>query len=222
MPVCQRDRLAVEVWLCLVLSKQAYIMYPPHIQCSDAALHASHIGLSLSPTNAHIKLPLHRLATVKMSKWPAAPWSGRRAGQSVVQLYGPSRLARRAVRRAARRWINARRSAAVARTNRFIVQTSRKKRRRLQHGAAHPATRRDVIDYVAAGGGLDSTLLFIKHNLALINFKFWGLSVCITGTLCVISDKTMSRPNWLKELRTDITVFDSPPQIKGIRRHRCY
>jgi len=39
-------------------------MYPPHIQCSDAALHADHIGLSLSPTNAHIKLPLHRLATV--------------------------------------------------------------------------------------------------------------------------------------------------------------
>jgi len=33
-------------------------------------------------------------------------------------------------------------------------------------------TRRDVIDYVAAGGGLDSTLLFIKHNLALINFKY--------------------------------------------------
>jgi len=138
-------------------------------------------------------------------------------------------------------------------------------------------------------------LLFIKHNLALINFKYWGLSVsngekigvklfsfpplpsksprqiprfwrirshkgtlpktlkvwsnsddrfssysvkhmlfewlcmwqgtktldgvgyvdgysfCITGTLCVkISDKTMGRPNWLKlkELRTDITVFD--------------
>jgi len=25
---------------------------------------------------------------------------------------------------------------------------------------------------VAAGGGLDSTLLFIKHNLALINFKY--------------------------------------------------
>jgi len=63
-----------------------------------------------------------------------------------------------------------------------------KKRRRQQHG-------RDVIDYVAAGGGLDSALLFIKHNLALINFKYCGLSVCITGTLCVISDKTMSRPN---------------------------
>jgi len=28
--------------------------------------------------------------------------------------------------------------------------------------------------------------------------KYWGLSVCITGTLCVTSDKTMSRPNWLK------------------------
>jgi len=41
--------------------KQAYIMYPPHGQCSDAAPHADHIGLSLSPTNAHIKLPLHRL-----------------------------------------------------------------------------------------------------------------------------------------------------------------
>jgi len=27
-------------------------------------------------------------------------------------------------------------------------------------------------------------------------------------TLCVISDKTMSRSNCLKELRTDITVFD--------------
>jgi len=53
-------------------------MYPPHIQCSDAALHADHIGLSLSPTNAHTKLPLHRLATVKMSKRPAAPRSGRR------------------------------------------------------------------------------------------------------------------------------------------------
>jgi len=51
-------------------------------------------------------------------------------------------------------------------------------------------------------------LLFIKHNLALINFKYWGLSVCITGTLCVISDRTMRRPNWLIELRTDITVFD--------------
>jgi len=38
-------------------------MYPPHVQCSDAVLHADHIGLSLSPTNAHIKLPLHRLAT---------------------------------------------------------------------------------------------------------------------------------------------------------------
>jgi len=46
-----------------------------------------------------------------------------------------------------------------------------KKRCCLQHGAAHPATRRDVIDYVATGGGLDFTLLFIKHNLALINFK---------------------------------------------------
>jgi len=45
-------------------------MYLPHVQCSDAALHADHIGLSLSPTNAHIKLPLHRLATVKMSKRP--------------------------------------------------------------------------------------------------------------------------------------------------------
>jgi len=43
-------------------------MYLPHIQCSDAALNADHIGLSLSPTNAHVKLPLHRLATVKMSK----------------------------------------------------------------------------------------------------------------------------------------------------------
>jgi len=37
-------------------------------------------------------------------------------------------------------------------------------------------------------------LLFIKHNLALINFKYRGLSVCITGTLCVIRDKTMRRP----------------------------
>jgi len=46
-------------------------MYPPHVQCSDAALHAAYIGLSLSPTQAHIKLPLHRLATVKMSKRPA-------------------------------------------------------------------------------------------------------------------------------------------------------
>jgi len=36
-------------------------MYPPHVQCSDAALHADHTGLSLLPTNAHIKLPLHRL-----------------------------------------------------------------------------------------------------------------------------------------------------------------
>jgi len=55
-------------------------MYPPHIQCSDAALHADHIGLSLSPTNAHIKLPLHRLATVKMSIWP--PWPGREGNRS--------------------------------------------------------------------------------------------------------------------------------------------
>jgi len=52
------------------------------------------------------------------------------------------------------------------------MQTSRKKRHRPQHGTEHPVTRRDVIDYVAAGGGLDSTLLFIKHNLALINFKY--------------------------------------------------
>jgi len=41
-----------------------------------------------------------------------------------------------------------------------------------QHGATHPAMRRDIIDYVAAGGRLDSTLLFIKLNLALINFKY--------------------------------------------------
>jgi len=52
------------------------------------------------------------------------------------------------------------------------MQTSRKKRRRPQHGAAHPTTRHDVTDYVAAVGELDSTLLFIEHNLALINFKY--------------------------------------------------
>jgi len=39
------------------------IHYTPHVQSSDAALHGDHIGLSLSPTNTHMKLPLHRLAT---------------------------------------------------------------------------------------------------------------------------------------------------------------
>ena len=42
-------------------------MYRPDVQSSDAALHADHIGLSLSTTNAYIKLPLHRLATVSLT-----------------------------------------------------------------------------------------------------------------------------------------------------------
>jgi len=46
--------------LSLPCFKQAYVMYPLHVQSSDAALHADHIGLTLSPTNSHIKLPLRR------------------------------------------------------------------------------------------------------------------------------------------------------------------
>ena len=48
--------VCVRACVSLPCFKQAYIMYPPHVQSSDAALHAEHIGLSLSPTNAHIKL----------------------------------------------------------------------------------------------------------------------------------------------------------------------
>ena len=59
-------------------------MYPPHVQSSDAALHAHRIGLSLSPTNAHIKLPLRRLATVKMSKRQFGTSSASSSKKSIV------------------------------------------------------------------------------------------------------------------------------------------
>ena len=67
MPACQRDRPAVEIWHTDLQHWlwQAYIMYSPHVQSSDAALQADHIGLSPSPTNAHIKLPLHSHLTAQ-------------------------------------------------------------------------------------------------------------------------------------------------------------
>jgi len=169
-------------------------MYPPDVQRSDAALHADHIGLSLSPTNAH------RLATVKMSKRPAqfGKSSASSSKKSIVwTLFDDNCIDASKV---TCRLCNAAFACGGVKKEGIGTSNLWAHRAQMQERCSTTETgeqqqvyfcscRQSAVNRRVAAEITDrrnrlapkkaDMLLFIKHNLALIDFKYYSVSALV-------------------------------------------